>query len=133
MEIKGIITIDKYPISLTCCDNVKNILIDGNPLYDVFDSKFNQDAEEHWENYEGISVPPMSMRYVILDEAPEIGTTFDNLAAKVIIEQLYCEHVSGCYSEWTCGHGGFDYVMNGGHSIFNELASYEGKYVHMIM
>ena len=130
MEIKGIIELGE-DVSLTCCTNLQDLKIGGKSLYDLLDDFFNQDTEEYWEDYEKQS-PKYSMRYVILDEEPKEQVSFENISAKVVTEMLYCEHVSGCYSEWTCGYGGFDYVAgDDGHSIFEELKSHIGKYVHL--
>ena len=60
--------------------------------------------------------------------------SFEQQAAETITQMLYANHVQGCYSEWTCGNGGFDYVSDAnGHSIFKELETYIGKYVHMVI
>jgi len=64
---------------------------------------------------------------------PEV-TTETILTDEIISQMLYADHVNVCYSEWTCGYGGFDYVIDkGGHSIFKELESYIGKYVHFMI
>jgi hypothetical protein len=68
---------------------------------------------------------------LILDEEPMDDLSFNEQSAIVVIGSLYGEHVNGCYSEWTCGYGGFDYVNNNGHSIFNELESNIGKSIHL--
>jgi len=132
MEIKGLITKGKY-ISFNCCEGVNDLLINGISLHAWFCDIFKQDETEHFEDYENkIISPKYSMRYVILEEKPDGRKSFDNLSAEVVMNMLYCEHNSGCYSEWTCGYGGFDYVLNDdAHSIFSELASSIGKYVHI--
>ena len=76
----------------------------------------------------------LSLRYVVLNKAPEDkDIKFESLTAKVVMETLYSSHVSGCYSEWTCGKGGFDYLVRDEHSIFNELKDSIGKYVHILL
>lgn len=130
MEIKGIIEIGES-LSLTCCDSLIDLKIGGESLYQKLEELFNQDADEYWHSSEKES-PQYSMRYVILDEAPDENKSFDSLSSEVVMNMLYCEHISGCYSEWTCGYGGFDYVVNDdAHSIFNELKGSVGKYVHI--
>lgn len=128
-EIKGIIKLGDS-ISLTCCDNLQDLNIGGKSLYHLLENFFDQDTEDYFDNYKK-ELPNYSMRYVILDEEPKKQISFENLSAKIVIETLYCEYIHGCYSEWTCGYGGFDYVVGGGHSIFEELKSYTGKYVHL--
>lgn len=134
IEIKGILSLGDV-MSLTCCDDVVDLEIDGKSLHNIFNNHFNQDVEEHFEDWEDEKKSPKySMRYVILDEEPKKYIPFEDLAAQVVTEMLYSKYVSGCYSEWTCGYGGFDYVTGeNGHSIFDELRSHVGKYVHLIL
>jgi hypothetical protein len=130
MEIKGIIELGDN-IDLTCCTSLEDLKIGGVSLYSLLGNFFNQSEAEYWEDYKKES-PKYSMRYVILDEEPKEMISFESLSAKVVTEMLYCDHISGCYSEWTCGYGGFDYVTgDDGHSIFTELKSYLGKYVYL--
>lgn len=131
MELKGIITQGEN-IPLTCCESVMDILIGGLSLYDKLEDLFDQDVEECWEDGYQQS-PPYRVRYVILEEQPKEEKSFEQQAAEVVTQMLYADHVSGCYSEWTCGYGGFDYVAEGGHSIFKELKSHIGKYIHFII
>lgn len=132
MELKGIITQGESK-SLTCCKSVVDILIGGVSLYDKLDELFNQDKEEYCNNSNKQS-PRYGVRYVILEEQPIEDKSFEQQSAEVVTQMLYADHVSGCYSEWTCGYGGFDYTIdNGGHSIFKELESYISKYVHFII
>ena len=131
MEIKGIIELGENK-SLTCCSSLQDLTIDGVSLYDTFEDLFNQDTEDYWNDFEKES-PQFSMRYVVLEEPPkDESTSFESLSAEVVMNNLYCELISGCYSEWTCGYGGFDYI-NGSHSIFKELEGSIGKYVHIKM
>jgi hypothetical protein len=130
MELKGIISVGDR-INLTCCSFLQDIKIGKSSLHSELDALFNQDPEEYFINGAKQS-PTYSVRYVILDEPPVPEKTFEDLSAEVVMQMLYADHVSGCYSEWTCGHGGFDYV-NGGHSIFKELESFVGKYVHFVI
>ena len=115
---------------MTCCETIQDLYVGEDSLYEKLTFFFNQEEEEYWNDSEKIP-PVFSMRYVILDEKPDSNISFEELSAKIINEMLYCSHVSGCYSEWTCGYGGFDYLVNNGHSIFEELESYIGKYVHL--
>jgi hypothetical protein len=129
MELKGIITQGESKW-LTCCQSVTDILIGGVSLYDKLEELFNQDSEGYFEDGNKQS-PRYGVRYVILEEQPIEDKTFEQQSAEVVTQMLYADYVSGCYSEWTCGYGGFDYAIdNGGHSIFKELESYVGKYVH---
>lgn len=134
MEIKGIIREGEYK-SLTCCEKVWDILIDGVSLYDELENLFNQDASGYFnaDYNKPKQSPQYGVKYVILDEAPQEEKSFNDLSAEVQMNMMYANYISGCYSEYTCGYGGFDYVLgqNGyGHSIFEELKSYVGKYVH---
>lgn len=132
MELKGIITQGESK-ALTCCESVMDILIGEVSLYDKLEELFNQDSEEYWENSDKQS-PRYGVRYVVLEEQPIEDKSFEQQSAEVVTQMLYADHVSGCYSEWTCGYGGFDYAIDkGGHSIFKELESYIGKYVHFII
>lgn len=132
MELKGIIS-QGANISLTCCESVMDILIDNVSLYDKLNELFNQDTEEYWNNSDKQS-PRYGVKYVILNEQPTEEKSFEQQSAEVVTQMLYAEHINGCYSEWTCGYGGFDYVIdNEGHSIFKELKNYIGKYVHFII
>ena len=131
-EIKGLITKggDRY---LNCCDSLQDLNLNGKSLYDTLQDFFNQNEEDYF-NDGTKQEPKYQMRYVILDNAPLEDKTFEELSATVVIEMLYCEYISGCYSEWTCGMGGFNYVINHeGHSIFKELESHVGKYVHICL
>ena len=132
MEIKGIIS-EGSTISFNCCDTIKDLKIDDISLYDFFEEIFNQDEQTYFYNTDTQS-PKYNLRYIILDKPPKIGLPFEHLSAIVIFEMLYCEHNAGCYSEYTCGFGGFNYIINEcGRSIFDELRSYEGKYLHLII
>jgi hypothetical protein len=120
MELKGIIKIEEYSKSITCCKSVTDIMIGGESLYDSLESWFGPDAEE-FRNGKG-QEKSLSVRYVILDEAPTEEKSFDDLSAEVVMKTIYTEYEGGCYSEWTCGYGGFNYVAGSGHSIFEELS-----------
>ena len=132
LEIKGFIKTGEE-ISLTCCENLQDILIDNKSLFEILSEKFNLDNEKFFDG-EGESTV-LGVSYLILDEAPDKNIKFDELSAQVIFSMLYGEYVSGCYSEYTCGFGSFDYFIgkkdgiDEGHSIFKELASYIDKYV----
>lgn len=132
MEIKGFIKKGDSR-SLTCCDSVSDLIIGEVSLYDALEDFFNQNEIEYWDDSQKKS-PVYSLKYVLLEEEPTSNVSFGELSAKVIFDMLYVEHISGCYSEWTCGYGGFDYVIqNGGHSIFKELSDKIGKYIHLVL
>jgi len=131
-EVKGLITKgeDRY---LNCCNSIGDIKLNGVSLYDTLQDFFNQDEEEYFEDYTK-QAPKHRLRYVVLEEEPAEEKGFEELSAIVVTEMLYCQYNSGCYSEWTCGMGGFNYVINHeGHSIFKELSSHIGKYVHLCL
>jgi len=131
MELKGIITEGESKF-ITCCDSVQDINIGGLSLYDELEKMFNQDSEEYWEDSDKES-PMYGVKYIIMDEAPAEDKSFNDLAAEVQQNMMYAKHQNGCYSEYTCGYGGFDYVLgeNGeGHSIFEELKGSVGKYIY---
>ena len=131
MEIKGIIQAGGE-VSLTCCDNLNDLAIDGQSLHDALEKKFALDASDFYIG-DG-EEKELSLRYVVLNKVPEDkDIEFESLTAKVVMETLYSSHVSGCYSEWTCGKGGFDYLVRDEHSIFNELKDSIGKYVHILL
>jgi hypothetical protein len=132
MELKGIISAGES-ISVTCCEHIRDIEIDGVSLYKQLEELFGQSEEDHWNDSTKQS-PRYHVRYVILDEKPEEEKSFEQQSAEVVTSMLYANLIYGCYSEWTCGYGGFDYVADeNGHSIFKELESYRGKYVHFII
>lgn len=137
MEIKGYIE-EGESRSLTCCNSLNDILIDKKSLFDILENHFKLDTAEFFDNRD-IKTPLLGVSYVILDETPKNkDITFNDLAAEVQFNMLYAEYVSGCYSEFTCGYGGFDYLikkekegLEEGHSIFAELNSYIGKYIFL--
>jgi len=130
MELKGIITLGENK-SITCCLSIQDLKIGELSLYDELEKLFNLDAEEYWNDY-GKKSPEYAVRYVILEEELKEEKSFEQQSAEVVMEMLYGELVSGCYSEWTCGYGDFDYVTGeNGHSIFEELKGSVGKYLHL--
>ena len=129
MELKGIITLGENKF-ITCCSSIQDLKIGDLSLYDELEKLFNLDAEEYWNEW-GKESPKYAVRYVVLDEEPKEEKSFEQQTAEVVMEMLYGQLVSGCYSEWTCGYGDFDYVTGeNGHSIFEELQSSVGKYLH---
>lgn len=130
MEIKGIISLGGTE-SLTCCENVQDILIGSESLFAKLEELFTLDAEKFFEDYDTPS-PKYGLRYVILDEESKEEKTFEQQSAEVVIANICGSYVGGCYSEYTCGYGGFDYVNDeSGHSIFKELEDKVGKYIHL--
>ncbi len=132
MELKGIITLGK-PKFVNCCTEIQDLLIDGNSLYEALEALFDQDIEKYyyapWTNPK--QSPTYGLKYVILDEPPEEEKSFNDQSAEVINNLLLATILKGCYSEYTCGYGGFDYLINDNRSIFDELESYVGKYIHL--
>lgn len=132
MELKGFI-MPGDKVSVTCCENIEDIEIGGVSLYEKLTELFNQSEEDYWNDSSKQS-PRYHVRYVILEQAPSEEKSFDQQSAEVVASMLYADLISGCYSEWTCGYGGFDYVADeNGHSIFKELRSHVGKYVHFVI
>ena len=116
---------------------IGNKLVDGGGTRKAkFDNKRDSvkwdivPTKEYWNEW-GKESPKYAVRYVVLDEEPKEEKSFEQQTAEVVMEMLYGQLVSGCYSEWTCGYGDFDYVTGeNGHSIFEELQSSVGKYLH---
>lgn len=127
MELKGIIAIGERK-SLTCCAKTDDVLIGGVSLYDELENYFNLDAEEFWlAPYDSPKQSPRyNIRYIISDEPQDGDISF----ALAVLNTIYADHICGCYSEWTCGYGGFDYAVSEGRSIFAELNTHVGKYIH---
>lgn len=142
MELKGIITNklniwgDKETVSLTCCASVPRIMIGEQDLHQYLTELFATDSEaefnwgEEWEEKAKKHQIYMAIKYVILDEQPKEEQSFNDISALVINTMLHPEYVSGCYSEYTCGYGDFDFLTKE-HSIFQELSEHEGKYIHL--
>lgn len=119
-EMKGIISIGDE-IDITCCYKKNDIIIDGQSLHNLLDEEIG------WFDV-------MQVRYIILDNPPKKDTSFESLAGDVITSMLYSKSIAVCYTEWTCGDDGWDYLAGeDGHSIFDELANYAGKYVYLIL
>lgn len=132
LELRGQIS-EGESRPLTCCESVGDIKIGEISLFDALEKLFSQDAEDYW-NDNAMQSPQYGIKYVILDEPPTNTVSFNDLSTEVIQEMLYASHVNGCYSEYTCGYGGFDYVcVSGGRSIFRELKSSIGKYIHFVI
>lgn len=129
MELKGIITLGEKKL-ISCCSNIQDLNIGGLSLYNQLSNLFNLEASEYWENYDKES-PKYAVRYVILDQKPKEDEekSFEQQAGEVITEMIFGSLITGCYSEWTCGYGDFDYIMRG-NSIFEELRDSVGKYIH---
>lgn len=135
INLKGLITKGEF-YNPTCCqeNEILTVNIGDINLHTELDKLFNLDAVEFFESYGRVKSPVMRLRYVILDEPPTENKSFDELSAEICVAMITGKHITGCYSEWTCGHGGFDYVHDEeGHSIFNELLRHKGKYVHLVM
>ena len=119
-ELKGIITIGEE-IEITCCYRHQDILIDGKSLYKLLNEEIDY-------------FDTMQVRYIILPKKPAIQKSFEELSGNVVTAMLYSYIKETCYSEWSCGNDGWDYLVNeNGHSILAELAIYAGKYVHLVL
>ena len=133
MEIKGIITQGEIE-SLTCCESIQDLNINGESLYAFLCKHFGLDVEEYFNS--DIEPVAHAVKYIVLDETLEIERSFNDASADLINNMIYGSYVSGCYSEYTCGYGGFDYVLGnkeGSHSIFDELSEHKGKYLHLVI
>lgn len=147
IEIKGIIS-HRGEVNLTCCSIHPDIYLDNVSLKEFIEDKFNIDPGVDSE-----SSLEYKVRYVIMEPTPKYET-FEELASKVIISKfdgtISGEFMSGCYSEYTCGVGGFDFECHGcnqsnvicntvygtekkntSHNLFTELQNYVGKYAHI--
>ena len=142
MKLKGKITLEKRSYSLsqdeevwiTCCNRQPNVRVDGRPVYDLLqdDSGCHQppsreDVDE--KDWEPEVEKKWNVRYVIRDTPFTEDEDFETVAATAQIMALESSIDRGCYSEWTCGTGGYEFLFEGGHSILVELASHVGKYV----
>ena len=128
MELKGIITLGELK-SITCCSKIQDLKIGELSLYDELEKVFNLDAEVY-NNYQENNAK-YGVRYIVLDNEPIEEKSFEQETSEMVVGMLCGELIHGCYSEWTCGYGDFDYVMGEeGHSIFEELKNSIGKYLH---
>ena len=136
LEVKGYIKKGEI-VSLTCCANLQDILISNKSLYDILDNYFGLDVEKHFnasydKKYED---KILEISYLILDKEPEDkNISFSGLYANITVSSIWGDYVAGCYSEWTCGFGSFDFFIRTdkgeeGHSIFKELSSFDNKWV----
>ena len=123
--IRGKITKDTNPISLTCCYSTASILIDDKRLHDILDEHFDLNLEKDDDIDSNIGVS-----YLILDENPGDIKDYNSFIANWIIRNIYSEYISGCYSELTCGPGSYDYFFGEeGHNLSQEFSSFIGKYL----
>ena len=145
MELKGTISIGEQQ-SLTCCLSLSDLKINNLSLFESLEQFFGLDAEEFYHNYEEKESPVYKLAYVVLTETPKEELTFEELFNRTVDainwgdvtalgsneDGIKGHHIGGCYSEYTCGVGGFDYVLQeNGHSIFDELKNNIGHYVHL--
>jgi len=132
MELKGFINVGSS-INPTCCTTITDILIGENSLFEALEKLFPElDAGEFFEGVNKES-KKLSVKYIIQNDKPKKEKPFNHKAAHLISEMIAGSYVSGCYSEWTCGFGGFDYVLNNEKSIFSELENHLGRYIHLII
>lgn len=130
MELKGLIKLGDT-INLNCCDSLTDILIGDVSLYNTLEVFFNLSSEEFWNDYDKES-PRYELRYIISDnDNNDVDKSFNDAFTEHTLNILYGSLIHGCYSEWTCGYGGFDYLIENGRSVFKELESYVGSYIHL--
>lgn len=128
MVLKGYIK-RKDPIYVTCCTSIEDVNISDVSLYEKLDDEFGLDPGEDFEGRDQKeSLIPIGVSYLILDEDPK-NDDHETVIGEWIVKKLYTEYISGCYSEYTCGYGGYDFFIDGGHNIFKEILSHEGKYI----
>lgn len=130
LEIKGAISIQESSISFTCCDSRPNIHIGGVELHAWLKEKGGLSglAGEDDADQNNAAVQ-WNVRYVVRSKPFSDSESFEDVAAAAQVGILSSSEVHGCYSEWTCGVGDYDFVINGPHSIFNELENEGGKNV----
>jgi len=133
--------------SLTCCSSVPNIRINGVELHSFLCDAFGiTDSLDEYPSDEEKS-NTLAVRYIVLDNPPsDPYEDFEDLAAKVIVAKFdgsfNSEYASACYSEWTCGFGGYDFTATGtftnseditrnSHNIFTEMLGYVGQWVYI--
>lgn len=138
-DIKGLISVDERNTHRpTCCTTLPCVLIDGARLYDLLKECGGLDSLESGEDSDIADRPETKhvewrIRYAIRDEPWGEDDDFESVAAGIIDSWLNSSEIRGCYSEWTCGVGDYDFVLNGGHSLLVELASHSGKYVWIVL
>lgn len=131
LEIKGKIT-EGEEVYLTCCEKQVDVNINDKSLHETLVNFFDEDTEAIWQDYDSkIELKKLFLRYVITDEPIKENKDFDTASAEIATGLIYSSHISGCYSEWTCGYGDFDYLINNDHSILKELNSFVGKYLYL--
>lgn len=129
-ELKGKIKVDGT-VSVTCCESVSNVLIGETELYYFILELCGLDSPlDNGDNYTNEVVKDWQIEYCTSDKE-FTEATFEECSANKVMEMLYSSDIVGCYSSWTCGSGGYDFLMsnNEGHSLFQELSSFDGQYV----
>lgn len=129
-ELKGKIKVEGTK-SITCCDSLPNIFIGNTELYKFIMSLCGLDGPlDYDDHYTDEEVKDWQIQYCTSDKE-FTENTFEECSANKVMEMLYSSDIVGCYSSWTCGSGGYDFLMsnNEGHSIFQELLSFDGQYV----
>ena len=129
-ELKGKIKVEGAK-SITCCDSLPNVLVGDNELLEFItqlcglDSPY--DINDHFTNE---VVKDWQIEYCTSNKE-FTEATFAECSANKVMEMLYSSEIIGCYSSWTCGSGGYDFLMSSdeGHSLLQELASFDGQYV----
>lgn len=141
-EIKGLITIplnrhgNKETTHLTCCSFLPKVMIGDVNLHDFLNGLFNTDTEAEFgygdeaEEKRKLHQIDLAVKYCITDNPEDLNMSFNDLSATIINAFMSPDYISGCYSEYTCGYGDFDFLVND-HSIFTELEGYEGRYIFM--
>ena len=138
MKLKGLISLPPKgydrTVSITCCNQQPNILIDGKSLYETLQQDSGCHSPPSREDVDEKDQEPemekkWRVRYVTRAIPFESEDDFETLAATAQTMELESSVDRGCYSEWTCGTGGYEFLLTGGHSILKELESYIGQYV----
>lgn len=130
LQIKGLISVSGSH-SFTCCDSRPSVSVGEIGLWGWLKEKSGCEsiASEDDPNQNNPSVE-WKIRYVVRADAFKDSETFEDAAAGAqIASTLSSSEIHGCYSEWTCGSGDYDFVLSGDHSILSELAGSEGLHV----
>ena len=130
-ELTGKISVDGT-VGLTCCDEIPNVLVDGASLHDLI-MKMCEKLSAPLDGDEEDTNEPVYKWQIEYCTSPTEFTeeTFEECSANKVADMLYSTSVFGCYSIWTCGRGGYDFLLSNkeGHSILTELNSFDGQYV----
>jgi hypothetical protein len=129
-ELKGKIKVDGTK-SITCCDSISNVLVGEIELYYFILELCGLDSPTDDDDYYTNEVVRDWQIQYCTSNTEFVEETFEECSANKVMEMLYSSEIVGCYSSWTCGSGGYDFLVSNkeGHSLFQELASFDGQYV----